>query len=75
MAVWVQYLLAVVVFLALAPLVAWLARGLGAKAKGGLMLASVLLGFGAVMDPPAKHAIEAAEPVKGSPENDEPPLA
>jgi hypothetical protein len=38
------------------------------------MLASVLLGFGAVLDQPAKHVIEAAEPPKGSPENDEPPL-
>lgn len=60
--------------LVLAPLVGWLAHRFGAKARGGLMLASVLLGLGAVMDQPAKHAIEAAEPVKGSPGNDEPPL-
>lgn len=74
MAVWLQYLVAFAALLVLAPLVAWLAHRFGAKARGGLMLASVLLGLGAVMDQPAKHAIEAAEPVKGSPENDEPPL-
>lgn len=74
MAVWLQYLIAFAALVVLAPLVAWLAHRFGSKAKGGLMLASVLLGFGAVMDPPSKHAIEAAEPVKGSPENDEPPL-
>lgn len=74
MAIWLQYLIALVALVVLAPLVAWLAHRFGSKAKGGLMLASVLLGLGAVMDQPAKHAIEAAEPVKGSPENDEPPL-
>lgn len=74
MAVWLQYLIALAALVVLAPLVAWLAHRFGAKARGGLMLASVLLGFGAVVDPPSKHAIEAAEPAKGSPENDEPPL-
>ncbi|MET3666289.1 hypothetical protein [Caulobacter sp. 1776] len=74
MAAWIQTLIALAALLVLAPLVAWLAVRFGARAKGGLMLASVLLGFGAVLDPPSKHAIEAAEPVKGSPENDEPPL-
>jgi len=75
MAVWIQYLIAFAALLVLAPLIAWLATRLGSKAKGGLMLASVLLGFGAVLDQPAKHAIEATEVVKGSPENDEPPLS
>jgi len=74
MAVWIQYLIAFAALVVLAPLVAWLAHRFGGRAKGGLMLASVLLGFGAVADPPSKHMIEAAEPVKGSPENDEPPL-
>lgn len=72
MAVWLQYLIAFAALLVVAPLVAWAAKSFGSKARGGMMLASVLLGFGAVVDPPAKHAIEAAEPVKGSPENDEP---
>ncbi|HWW26773.1 MAG TPA: hypothetical protein VNZ85_12830 [Caulobacter sp.] len=75
MAGWTQYLIALAALLVLAPLVAWAARRLGSRAKGGLMLASVLLGFGAVLDQPAKHAIEAAEPVKGAPESDEPPLS
>jgi hypothetical protein len=59
----------------LAPLFAWAGRGLSARAKGGLMLAAVMLGFGDTLDASAKHAIEATEPVKGSPENGEPPLA
>ena len=75
MSAWIQSLIAFAALLLLAPLIAWAAKRLGSKAKGGLMLASVLLGFGAVLDQPAKHAIEAAEPVKGSPENDEPPLS
>ena len=75
MALWLQYLLALAALVVLAPLVAWAARRFGAKARGGLMMASMLLGFGAVVDPPTKHAIEAAEPAKGSPDNDEPPLA
>lgn len=74
MAVWLQYLLAFAALLALAPLIAWLARRFGARAKGGLALASVLLGLGAVVDPPSKQAIEAVEPAKGPAENDEPPL-
>lgn len=74
MAVWLQFLVSLAALVVLAPLVAWLAHRFGSKAKGGLMLASVLLGFGAVLDQPAKHAIEATETVKGSPENDEPPL-
>ncbi|MBI1685484.1 hypothetical protein [Caulobacter hibisci] len=75
MAVWIQYLVAFITLLVLAPLIAWVARRFGSKTKGGLMLASVLLGFGGMLDQPAKHAIEAAEPVKRSPENDEPPLS
>lgn len=75
MTIWMQYLIAFLVLLALAPLVAWLARRLGSRTRGGLMLASVLLGLGAVVDPPSKQAIEAVEPPKGSPENDEPPLS
>lgn len=74
MAVWLQYLIAFAALVVLAPLVARLAHRFGSRAKGGLMLASMLRGLGTVVDPPSKHAIEAAEPAKGSPENDEPPL-
>jgi hypothetical protein len=74
MASWLQFLLSAAAFLVAAPLVAWLAHRFGSRAKGGVMLASVLLGFGAVLDQPSKRAIEATQPVKGSPENDEPPL-
>jgi hypothetical protein len=74
MAAWTQYLIAFALLLALAPLVAWIGVRFGSKAKGGLALACVLLGIGAVMDQPAKHAIEATDPAKGSPDNGEPPL-
>ena len=74
MAPWLQYLIGFTALAILAPLMARVAKAWGSKAKGGLMLASVLLGFGAVMDQPAKHAIEATEKKKGPPENDEPPL-
>ena len=74
MPVWLQYLIAFVALLVLAPLVAWGARKGGAKARGGFMMASILLGFGEVLDPPSKHAIEATEEEKGSPETGEPPL-
>ena len=74
MAVWVQYLIALAALLALAPLVARFGRRFGSKAKGGLALACFMLGFGEALDPPAKHAIEAADRVKGSPETGAPPL-
>jgi hypothetical protein len=61
MALWIQYLIVFAALVLLAPPLAWAARRLGSRAKGGLMLASVLLGFGAVLDQPAKHAIEATE--------------
>ena len=72
MATWLQYLIAFATLLVCAPVVAWAAKSWGSRAKGGLMLASVLLGFGAVMDQPAKHAIEATDEEKGSRENDDP---
>lgn len=74
MATWVQFLIAFCAVAVVAPFTAGVAKGLGARTKGGIALASVLLGFGAVLDQPAKHAIEAVEPVKGSPDNGEPPL-
>ncbi len=48
--------------------------GWGARVKGGLLLAGLMLGFGDVLDQKAKHAIEATEAEKGSPETGEPPL-
>ena len=69
-----QYLIAIVALLILAPFVAWAARGLGGKVKGGLVLGSILLGFGEVVDPPSKHLVEAMTEPKGSPEKGEPPL-
>lgn len=74
MSPWTQWLIALGVLVVLAPLLARMGRGLGKSAKGGLMLASVLLGIGEVVDQPAKHATEETELAKGSPENDEPPL-
>ena len=67
-----DYGLVLIGFILLATLAALLGRRFGSRAKGGVMLAAILLGFGAVVDPPQKHVVEAAEPPKGSPENDEP---
>ncbi len=72
MPVWIKYAIAFAILAVLAPFVARFARGAGRRARGGLMMASVLLGFGEVLDPPSKHIIEAKEEAKGSPENDEP---
>jgi hypothetical protein len=72
MALWLQYLIAAIALLVLAPLIAWLGRRLGSRAKGGLMLASIMLGFGEVLDPPSKRSTKAAESVKGPAETDEP---
>jgi hypothetical protein len=72
---WPDYLIAAVAFLILAPLIALGAKRFGRGAKGGLMLASILFGFGAVMDPPSRHVVEANEKAKkASPETGEPPL-
>ena len=68
------YLLDFGALVVLAPLAVLAGRRLGGRARGGLMLASILLGFGAVMDPPARHMIEAAEPPDSAPEPGEPPL-
>ena len=73
MPVWAQILIVLVVLAVLAPLVARFAKGAGRRARGGLMMASVLLGFGEVLDPPSKHIIEANEAEeKAQPGNDEP---
>ena len=73
MPVWLQYLIALAALCVLAPFVARFARGAGRRARGGLMMAGILLGFGEALDPPSKHVIEAqGGEEKGSPENDEP---
>ena len=72
MHVWLQYLIAFAVLCALAPLIALMARRFGRRARGGLMMASILLGFGEVVDPPSKHVIEAQGAEEKSAENDEP---
>jgi 4-amino-4-deoxy-L-arabinose transferase-like glycosyltransferase len=73
MPLWLQYLIAAAAFVVVAPLMVWLAKRFGGRARGGLMMAGILLGFGEVVDPPSKHLIEAQEgEEKSSPENDEP---
>ena len=73
MPVWLQYVLALVALAVIAPFVAGFARRAGRTARGGFLMAGILLGFGEAIDPPSKHRIEAqAGEHKGSPENDEP---
>jgi len=60
MAGWLGYLIAFGLLLIVAPLVAWLGHREGRKLKGAAGLAFVMLGFGAVMDPPAQQAMEAS---------------
>ena len=65
---------ALATLLVLAPLLAWLGHRHGRSIKGGVALASIMLGFGVPLDPPAKHFIEAKQGrVKGSDETGEPP--
>jgi hypothetical protein len=61
MPTWANWLLAILALAVAAPFFAVGARRLGRSARGGLALASMLLGFGQVLDPPSKHAIEAGE--------------
>ncbi len=75
MPVWMQYVAAFAALAVLAPAMAWAAKRYGRRFKGGVIMASVLLGFGTVMDPPSKHLIEASEDdQKGAPTAGEPPL-
>jgi hypothetical protein len=74
MPTWLGYLVAFAALVVLAPLLAWLGHRHGRSVKGGIALASILLGFGVPLDPPAKHLIEAKESqIKGGDENGEPP--
>jgi len=69
---WLGYLLAFAALLVLAPLVGWLGHRHGRSIKGGIALASFMLGF-APIDPPSKHLIEATEKrVKTDGESGEP---
>ena len=65
---WVGYLLALSAFIVLAPLLAWAGHRHGRSIKGGIALASFMLGF-APIDPPTKHMIEATER-RGADENE-----
>ena len=70
---WAGYLLAFATLVAAAPLVAWLGRRHGRTIKGGAALASVMLGMGAMFDPPVRALAEAREEqVGGDDENGEP---
>ncbi len=57
---WLPYAIAGAALLLLAPLVAMAGRRYGRSVKGGLILGSILLGFGQAIDPPSQQAIEAA---------------
>ena len=61
MPMWAHWLFAILAFALAAPFVAIGARRLGRTAKGGLALASLLLGVGQVVAPPSKHTIEVGE--------------
>ena len=74
MPTWLGYILALAALVVLAPLMAWVGHTQGRNIKGGLALASIMLGFGVPLDPPTKHLIEATEDkVKGENETGEPP--
>ena len=69
--------------LALIGLIVWatvaIASNGGSEAsrrRGGVqMMAAILFGFGAVLDPPQRHVVEAKDGTpKGSPESGEPEL-
>jgi hypothetical protein len=74
MAEWLQYLLAGLALLVIAPLIAWLAKRHAKGARGNLALAAILLGIGEPIDPPSKHKVESAEPGKDNRAPGEPPL-
>ncbi|HEX3366144.1 hypothetical protein [Phenylobacterium sp.] len=74
MTAWLGYLLALAALIVLAPLIGWLGHQHARSIKGGVALASILLGFGVPMDPPSKHLIEAKESrVAGDDESGAPP--
>ena len=70
---WLGYLAALIAFLVLAPLVAWLGRRHGRSIKGGAALASMMLGMGAMFEPSKRALSEVREEqVKGGADTGEP---
>ena len=65
MPAWTGYLIAIAAIILVAPFAArvgkWQGKARRRGQKGNLALASLLLGFGAVLDPPQRHAIEARQ--------------
>ncbi len=71
---WLGYLLAVVAVLLFAPLLGWVGMKHGRRIKGGVAMASLMLGMGAIFDSPQKAATEAEEAmVKGDRGSGDPP--
>jgi len=74
MPIWLQYGLAIVLLVLVAPGLIWIAKRYGGAFRGNLALGAILLGFGEVVDPPSKHLIEAGSPEeKESPTPGDPP--
>ena len=72
---WLQYGLAAIILIVAAPAIAWLAKRYGGKARAGIGIAALMMGFGEVMDPPSKHLIEANEgEEKQTPTPGDPPV-
>ena len=61
MSPWIWAPVAGVALLAGIPFAALAGKGVGAKVRGNLQLAAVLLGFGEPLDPPSKHRVVAGE--------------
>jgi hypothetical protein len=57
MPVWLQWTVAFLVLLALAPF----AARLGRAAKGGAIMVGLLLGLGQALDPPSHHRTEVGQ--------------
>jgi hypothetical protein len=74
MAEWLQFVIAGVALVVIAPLIAGLGKRYAKGARGNLALAAILLGIGEPVDPPSKHKVESAEPGKDIRAPGEPPL-
>ena len=71
---WLGYLLAFGAVVVFTPLLGWFASKHGRRIKGGVAMASLMLGMGALFDPPQKAAAEAEEAlVKGAQGSGDPP--